>query len=165
MKVSRLCLLVVGLVLSVQLHAQETLPSVEVKTLDGEPINIQTFANNKITIVSLWATWCSPCKRQLNVIADSFAEWQEAYGVELVAVSTNDARTLSGVRPYVEGKAWPYTVLSDVNRDLMGALATEVLPYTVLLNQRGEIVYTMENFAPDQQDALEEAIKDLVDNE
>ena len=42
---------------------QKQIPSVEVKTLDGQSVDIQEYAQNgKITVVSFWAIWCSPCK-------------------------------------------------------------------------------------------------------
>ena len=34
-----------------------------------------------------WATWCSPCKRELNNYADLYPDWQDETGVEIVAVS------------------------------------------------------------------------------
>ena len=46
---------------------QKNIPSVEVKTLDGQSVDIQEYAQNgKITVVSFWATWCSPCKKELE---------------------------------------------------------------------------------------------------
>jgi len=48
-------------------HAQDkSLPSVNVKTLEGKTVDIQDFAKNgKITVISFWATWCAPCKKEL----------------------------------------------------------------------------------------------------
>ena len=50
---------------------EKSLPSVDIKYLDGKSVDIQDFATNgKITVVSFWATWCSPCKKELDAIAD-----------------------------------------------------------------------------------------------
>ena len=47
----------------------KSLPDVTVKTLKGESKNIQEFGKNgKITVVSFWATWCAPCKKELDAI-------------------------------------------------------------------------------------------------
>jgi len=38
-----------------------TIPSVELKTLDGKTVNIKDYiGQGKVTVVSFWATWCSP---------------------------------------------------------------------------------------------------------
>lgn len=39
-------------------------PALLVKTLSGEPASTQQFAG-KILVVNIWATWCSPCRREL----------------------------------------------------------------------------------------------------
>jgi len=148
---------------SFALSAQSAIPSVEVKTLSGEKVNIQDFANNgKITVLSFWATWCSPCKRELDAIADVYEEWQEEYNAELVAITIDDARALPKVKPMVESKRWDYTILSDVKQDLMRGLNFQNVPMTFLINQAGEVVYTHSGYAPGDEYELEDKIKALA---
>ena len=151
------------LLLGLSLQAQSALPSVNVKTLEGETINIQDFANNgKITVLSFWATWCSPCKRELDAIAEVYEEWQADYNAELVAITIDDARALPKVKPMVESKRWDYEVLSDSKQDLMRGLNFQNVPMTFLLNQDGEIVYTHSGYAPGDEYELEDKIKALA---
>ena len=75
-----------------------TLPAVNVKTMEGKSVNIQDLVGNgKITVISFWATWCSPCKRELDAIADIYPDWQEEFDVELLAVTIDDARGVAKV--------------------------------------------------------------------
>ena len=82
------------------------IPSVDIKTLNGSSFNTGDIANegNPI-IISFWATWCSPCKRELNTIAEEYIDWQDETGVKLVAISIDDARQMHKVKPYVDGQA------------------------------------------------------------
>lgn len=146
-----------------QNSVKKTLPDVSIKNLDGESVNISQYAKDgKITVISFWATWCHPCKRELDAIADLYPEWQEAYGVELVAITIDDARSMRKVKPMVETKGWDYTVLSDVNEDLKRAMNFQTVPMTFLLDQDGNIVYEHNSYTPGDEYELEDKIKELA---
>lgn len=149
--------------LSLSLFAQKQLPSVDVKTLDGQTVNIQEYAKNgKITVLSFWATWCSPCKKELDAIADIYPDWQDEYDMELVAVTIDTRRNLAKVSPMVETKGWEYVVLSDVNQDLKNALNFQTVPQTYLLDQKGNIIYTHSGYVPGDEYELEDKIKAVL---
>ena len=117
-----------SLLLPLSLSAQSgKLPSVMVETLDGKKVNTSTWSNGgKPMIINFWATWCAPCKRELNTIAEKYADWQKQTGVKLIAVSVDDARSVNRVAPYVNGQDWDFEVINDPNADLKRALkATE----------------------------------------
>lgn len=151
------------MLLGLTINAQSSLPSVEIKTLEGETINIQDYANNgKITVLSFWATWCSPCKRELDAIAEVYTDWQDEYGAELVAITIDDSRALPKVKPMVESKRWDYIILSDAKQDLMRGMNFQNVPMTFLLNKEGEVVYTHSGYAPGDEYELEDKIKSLA---
>ena len=89
--------------LSISVLAQiKDLPNKEVKKLDGTSFNIKGLENNgKPIVISFWATWCKPCKKELNNIAEVYEDWQDETGVKLVAVSIDDSRSMNRVLPYV----------------------------------------------------------------
>jgi len=140
------------------------LPSIDIKTLEGQTVNILDYVGNgKITIISFWATWCSPCKRELDAIAEIYPDWQEEYGVDLLAITIDDARSLAKVPALVETKGWEYTVLSDASRDLQKALNFQTVPQTFLIDQNGGIVYTHTGYNPGDEFELEDKVKALVE--
>ncbi|HQU57815.1 MAG: TlpA family protein disulfide reductase [Phaeodactylibacter sp.] len=142
---------------------QKALPSVEVKTLDGQTIDIQDYAKDgKITVISFWATWCSPCKKELSAIAEVYEEWQEAYDMELVAITLDTQRALAKVKPMVEASGWTYTILSDANQQLRNALNFQTIPQTFLLDKAGNIVFSHSGYVPGDEFELENKIKELV---
>jgi thiol-disulfide isomerase/thioredoxin len=114
-------------------------------------------------IISFWATWCSPCKRELNTIHDEkYIDWQDEYNVNLVAVSIDDERSKGKVPMYVNGKAWDYLVLMDPNQDFKRAMGVNNVPHTFLIDAEGNVVYTHNNYAPGDEEELEHQLEMLV---
>lgn len=151
--------LAIGLTLS----AQKSIPSVSIQDLSGESVDIQQFAKNgKITVLSFWATWCIPCKKELDAIHEGYSEWQEDYDMEVVAISVDNARSLAKVKPLVDSKGWEYTVLSDANQELMQALNFKSVPQTFLLDKDGNIVYEHIGYLAGDEYVLEDEIKKLM---
>lgn len=140
-----------------------TLPEVDVKTMDGKSVNIQDLVGNgKITVISFWATWCSPCKRELDAIAEIYPDWQDDFNVELLAVTIDDARGVAKVPAMVASKGWEYTILSDSKQELQRALNFQTVPQTFLLNGEGEIVYTHSGYQSGDEFELEDHIKEVA---
>ncbi|HUM46792.1 MAG TPA: redoxin domain-containing protein, partial [Chitinophagales bacterium] len=67
------------------------LPSITLSDVDGNKVDVsQLSKDGKIIILSFWATWCVPCKKELTNIMDVYEDWQKNYNVELIAVSIDD---------------------------------------------------------------------------
>ncbi len=144
-------------------NAQDLLPETQVKTLDGKQVLINDMVEEgQLTVISFWATWCKPCKKELDAITELYEDWQEDYNMKLIAISVDNARAVAKVRPMVAEKQWPFEVLLDTNQDLMRALHFQSVPHTVLLNQQGEIVYTHSGYLPGDEDTLEEELQALM---
>lgn len=143
---------------------QETnsIPNITLKSVDGAPVNIADYAKEgKITVFSFWATWCSPCKKELGNLAELYEEWKTEYGVEIVAVSIDDIRNLPKVKTYINGVSWPFVVLVDPNEDMKRILNFQTIPYTILVDQNGNIVYRHNSYVEGDEYVLEDKIKAL----
>jgi len=142
----------------------KSIPSVTVKTLEGKTVDIQDFATNgKITVVSFWATWCSPCKKELDAIADVYTDWQDDYDMELVAVSIDTRRAAATIPALVATKGWEYSVLIGKQTELMNAFNFQTIPQTILIDQTGNIVYRHSGYVPGDEFELEDEVKKLVE--
>ena len=139
-----------------------TLPSVKVKNLKGSLVDIQTIENDgKPIVISFWATWCKPCKKELNAIAEVYEDWQDDTGVKLVAISIDDSRSSSKVKPYVNSSGWEYEVYLDPNRDLARSLGVSTVPHTFLLDGDGNIVWEHRGYIEGDEDELLEQIEHI----
>jgi cytochrome c biogenesis protein CcmG/thiol:disulfide interchange protein DsbE len=142
------------------------LPVVVIKNLDGSKVSTSTFTNNgKPIIISFWATWCKPCKKELDNIMDDYADWQKETGVKIIAISIDDARTMPKVVTDVKSKGWPYEVYIDDNQDFKRAMNVNVVPHVFIVDGNGEIVWTHNSYAEGDEIKLYENIKRLIKGE
>lgn len=138
-------------------------PSAKLKTLDGKSVDILDYVGKgKVTVVSFWATWCSPCKRELDAISSLYPDWVEEFDVELIAVTIDDSRALAKVPSMVQSKGWEYTVLSDKKQELQRMLNFSTVPQTFVVDQDGNIVYSHSGFTPGDEYDLGEEIEKCV---
>ncbi len=154
-----------GLIAYSQKEAR-SIPSANVKDLEGNTVNTKKFSNEgKPMIINFWATWCTPCKRELNNIADIYDDWVEETGVKLIAISIDDSRNAGKVAPYVNGKGWEYECYIDPNQDFQRAIGFQNPPYTAVVDANGQIVWTHSGYKEGDEEKLLEVVKKVAAGE
>ncbi len=144
----------------------DKIPSATVKKLDGSTTNSNTFSNNgKPMIISFWATWCKPCKKELDAINEEYADLVKETGVKLIAISIDDARSSGKVVTDVKVKGWSYEVYIDENQDFKRAMNVNNVPHTFLVNGDGQIVWSHNSYAEGDEEKLFENVRKLAKGE
>lgn len=144
-------------------QAQDRLPDVDLTDVNGQKVNLASFGETgEITVINFWATWCTPCKKELNNIVDLYPDWQEDFGVRIVAISIDDARNRAKVKSYVDGQGWPYDILLDVNAVLKQKLNFQTIPFTVIVDREGNIVQRHSGYVDGDEYLLEEELAELA---
>jgi cytochrome c biogenesis protein CcmG, thiol:disulfide interchange protein DsbE len=158
-----LTLAFVALLFGASAQQRQTMPDIILKDVNGKNKNMADYSKTgKITIISFWATWCTPCKKELTNINDLLDDWKEKYGVELVAVTVDNSRNVPKVKPFVDGQGWTFDCILDVNSDLARAMNVLNPPQTFLIDQSGNIVWSHVGYVEGDEFVLEEKIKTLV---
>lgn len=144
----------------------DKIPASTVKKLDGTKVNSNTFSNNgKPIIISFWATWCKPCKKELDAIAENYPEWVKETGVKLIAISIDDARSSGKVVTDVKSKGWEYEIYIDENQDFKRAMNVNNVPHTFLVDGNGKIVWSHNSYTDGDEEKLYENVKKIVAGE
>ena len=153
-----LVVLVVGVT-----SAWAQLPQVTLKTMDGKAVRVDTLSNGgKPFIIDFFATWCKPCNRELDAISEVYADWQEETGVKIFAVSIDQAQNIHKVKPLVDNHGWEYDVLLDPNSDLRRAFGIQNIPYVLLVDGQGNIVYRHMGYTDGEETELIEKVRETV---
>ncbi len=139
------------------------LPSFKIKTIDGKTIDTATLSNDgKPFIIDFFATWCKPCNRELSAISDVYEDWQKETGVKLYAVSIDKAQNANKVKPLVDQNGWPYEVLLDVNSDFRKSFGGEMIPFVIICDGNGKIVYKHNGYTEGAEQEIIAKVKELI---
>lgn len=165
-KIITICSAVVLFLCAFKSSDGDKIPSTMVKKLDGSKINTNTISNNgKPMIISFWATWCKPCKKELDAIHEEYDELVKETGVKLIAISIDDARSSSKVITDVKVKGWKYEVYIDENQDFKRAMNVNNVPHTFLVDGNGQIVWSHNSYAEGDEEHLFENVRKLAKGE
>lgn len=156
-------LLVVAFLAIVGIAQAQTLPAVTLKDINGKTVQTNKLSNDgKPFIISFFATWCKPCNRELSAISEVYADWQDETGVKLIAVSIDQAQNINKVKPLVDSNGWEYDVLLDPNSDFKRALGIQMIPYVIIVDGNGNIVYKHNGYTDGAEKELIEKVRELI---
>ena len=142
------------------LTAQKTIPpGLQVTGMDGAHQELTTIIDGDLpVIITFWATWCKPCHEELTALSELQDEWLGK--VRIVALSVDDARASAKVKSFVSGRRWPFEVFHDSNQNVKRSLNISDIPYVILVDRNGKIVYRHAGYTPGSESFLiEKAIQ------
>jgi thiol-disulfide isomerase/thioredoxin len=144
-RVVTVLLLVLGLTALPACSGRETervgddgLRSLRLQRLHGPgDVSFTDFAGT-IVLVDFWATWCTPCYRQAEILEELHREFA-GRGVEFLAVSVGEPADV--VEQFVRERPFSYPVLIDPEDLTTTELGVYALPTVLILDRQGEIAY------------------------
>lgn len=92
----------------------------------------------KVVIYEFWATWCTPCRVQVEILKELLPR-ATAAGVEIVGVATGEPEDL--VAAHLAKEPSPYPNLLDREEKLGTAIQVLALPTVVVVDREGRIVW------------------------
>jgi thiol-disulfide isomerase/thioredoxin len=138
---------VVTLGLALPLQAGELgmkAPKLEIaQWVKGEAVDVTD--GKSVYVVEFWATWCGPCIQSIPHLTEMQKKYQDK--VVFVGVSTDDARTVANVEPFVkkQGDKMEYVVAIDkdeaTGKGYMGEFGIGGIPHAFVVDKAGNIVW------------------------
>lgn len=107
-------------------------------TLSGPQTTLPALADGRPVVVSLWASWCPPCRREMPLLQ---AAQQHENDVRFIFV--NQGETAASVQQYLQTeKLQLENVLLDPAGQLGKTYRSVALPTTLFFDARGKLVAT-----------------------
>jgi thiol-disulfide isomerase/thioredoxin len=114
------------------------IPATDVRAMDRTPTPIASTIRGRPALVTLWATWCEPCRDEIPELGklDAYAR---AKGAVVVGVAVGEP--IDHVAEFAHGRPMPYLVLVDEEFRFADAVGERAVPATLVVDRDGTIVY------------------------
>ncbi|MCB9746352.1 MAG: TlpA family protein disulfide reductase [Alphaproteobacteria bacterium] len=130
--------------------------------IDNKNVSLSQFENS-VVMLSFWATWCGPCQVEMPHLQKIYDAYKDQ-GFVLLAVSADDARSKSRVKPLIKSKGYTFPVLLDTQTTLTKRVnPTKTLPYTVLLDHEHKVTWKHQGYTPGDETETEAKVKAAVE--
>ena len=108
------------------------------QTKDGENVTLaEMIAQNKLTLVDFWASWCGPCRHENPVVKAAYEQYHElGFDVIGVSVDQDEAAWLQAV----EEDQLPWTQVRDAENKVSEDYMIYYIPSNFLFDQNGTMV-------------------------
>jgi thiol-disulfide isomerase/thioredoxin len=150
---------------SVSLYAQSSeLPTTPIKDLiTGKKMAFnQTIEKGKVTVVSVWATWCIPCKKEITNIRKKMADWKKEADFNYITISLDESRAEGIARSYVKSQGWEFPCYQDANSDLKRSLNFQNIPFTFIVDKNGKVAFNHTGYEEGGENEVFAKVKELV---
>ena len=126
----------------------ESLPKVTaIDTVALTNLLKRTGENAKPLLINFWATWCDPCREEFPDLVKIDTDYRGK--IDFITVSLDDVEDINGVVPKflagMKAEMPAYLLNAENEESAIGSVSKDWeggLPFTILLNEKGEIVYS-----------------------
>ena len=137
------------------------LPDLSVKLLDGKQVRLSVLLEEGPLLVSFWATWCAPCKKEM-IFLEEFHQKYSENSFRVLAISTDSPKSMSKVKSYIRAKKYTFLVGIDPNQEIAKKMNALLMPTTLILNKDRKVSWYHQGFIPGDEKEIEAQIRAVL---
>ena len=137
------------------------LPDLSVRLLDGKQVRLSALLEEGPLLVSFWATWCAPCKKEM-IFLEEFHQKYNENNFRVLAISTDSPKSMSKVKSYIRAKKHTFLVGIDPNQEIAKKMNALLMPTTLILNKDRKVSWYHQGFIPGDEKEIEAQIRAVL---
>lgn len=138
--------------------AAELAPDFTLKSSGGENIRLAE-QRGQVVMLNFWASWCGPCREEMPLLDAMNTKYGKMgfvlYGINVDADTADAKKVLEKVKVN-------YSILFDPESKLSELYKVEGMPFSVLIDKKGEIRYIHKGYVPGDEKKYAKYIMELV---
>ncbi len=127
------------------------------ESTDNELMSLEEIKGSRLTIIDFWATWCKPCTKAMPKLDDIYEKYKDQ-GLSIVGISCDGPRSISKVASVANSLEISYTILKDIDCEIMNTYQYQTFPTLLLLDENNEVVWSHEGYVNGDEKTIESEV-------
>jgi peroxiredoxin len=133
-------------------------PDFTLPDIDGKNVTFSKMFGQGPVYVSFWATWCKPCMEELKIVEKLYEKYK-GQGFQVFAINSEGPKSAARIKSFVKSYGLTFRVLLDNDGEVFRRTYKGVnMPYTVITNSDGKIIFSRVGFKPGDEVEIEKII-------
>jgi len=137
---------------------EKSLPQVNLKDMKNKTQSLEKLTEGRITLINFWATYCVPCRKEMKHLNRLNKTYSDS-NVQVLGISIDDSRTVGRVKSMVKSQKLKYAILLDTEQKLYKNFNTTAMPFSILVDAQGKILWEHTGYLPGDETQMEIEIK------
>jgi thiol-disulfide isomerase/thioredoxin len=156
----KLLSLILILILFIDLPAQ-TKTNFTITTLKNKKIELDKLYSKGPLLINFWALWCEPCKEEMRHLNQIYKKYKDN-GFTILGINQDSPKSVSKVRVYIASHKINFPIALDPDFQYLQKMNGQSIPYSLLFDMSGNIVYKNVGYLPGDETKLENEIQKLL---
>ena len=161
----KLVVMLMALVASISIQAQElkvgdAMPKFELTSSvygDVKPADLE----GKVVLVSLFATWCGPCQKELAEVQSTlWPKYKDNKNFKMLVIGRE--HTDEDLKEYNERKKFTFPLYPDPKREVFSLFAEQSIPRVYLFGKDGKLIHSSIGYTEEEFQKLMDTLKSIL---
>ena len=143
-----------------ELKVGDIMPKFELKSSvygDIKPADLE----GKVVLVSLFATWCGPCQKELAEVQSTlWPKYKDNNDFEMLVIGRE--HTDAELQKYNERKKFTFPLYPDPKRDVFSLFAEQSIPRVYLFGKDGKLIHSSIGYTEEEFQKLMDILKSIL---
>jgi cytochrome c biogenesis protein CcmG, thiol:disulfide interchange protein DsbE len=138
-----------------------TAPNFKLENIESEVIELNDYVGKGPVLLCFWSSCCKSAVAQIEEFSFLYDKYKYD-GFVMLAIATDDEKTVAKVKPFVKIKKYGFPVLYDTDGAVSRSYYAVDNPFSVLINKSGKIIYSRTGFMKGDEIELQKIIQNLL---